>query len=172
MADTPDDDAAGNRQDDRVALPPLVVHAQYVKDLSFEIPKAPEVFARLRETPQVAVEVDVRTRQLAERSFEVALHVNSRGQIGDDALFIVEIAYGGVFTLNNVPPEHLRPLLLVECPRLLFPFARSVIATVTREGGIPPLLINPIDFAELYRRRLQQEAAAAPEPGPIPAGKS
>jgi preprotein translocase subunit SecB len=176
MAETTDDNATAgeaataDRQDDRSAQPPLVVHAQYVKDLSFEIPKAPEAFARLREAPQVGVEVDVRARQLAETSFEVTLHLDARGEAGGEALFILDLDYGGVFTANAVPAEQLRPLLLIECPRLLFPFARGVIATVTREGGIPPLLINPIDFAELYRRRLRHEAASAaaapPEPAP------
>ena len=144
------------------AQPPLVVNAQYVKDLSLEIPNSPEVFARLRQAPKVSVDVDVRTRRLADNSYEVTLHIDSRGQIEDETVFIVEVAYGGVFTLNNVQQEHIRPMLLIECPRLLFPFARSIIANMTREGGVPPLLINPIDFAELYRQQLSREIGASP----------
>ncbi len=142
------------------AQPPLVVNAQYVKDLSLEVPNAPEVFAKLGQAPKVSVDLDVRTRRLAENSYEVTLHIESRGLIEDETVFIVEVAYAGVFTLNNLPQEHIRPILLIECPRLLFPFARSIIATVTREGGVPPLLINPIDFAELYRQRLSREIGA------------
>lgn len=142
------------------AQPPLVVNAQYLKDLSLEVPNSPEVFAKLRQTPAVSVDVDVRTRRLADSSYEVTLHIDSRGLIEDQTVFIVEVAYGGVFTLNNVPQEHIRPVLLVECPRLLFPFARNIIASMTREGGVPPLLINPIDFAELYRRQLDREVNA------------
>ena len=142
------------------AQPPLVVHAQYVKDLSLEVPNSPEVFAKLRQAPKVSVEVDVRSRRLADNSYEVTLHIQSRGLIDDETVFIVELAYGGVFTLNNLQQEHIRPVLLVECPRLLFPFARNIVATMTREGGVPPLLINPIDFAELYRQRLSREIGA------------
>lgn len=153
------------------AQPPLVVNAQYIKDLSLEVPNSPEVFARLRQAPKVSVDVDVRTRRLADNSYEVTLHIDSRGQVEDETVFIVEVAYGGVFTLNNVQQEHIRPILLVECPRLLFPFARSIIATMTREGGVPPLLINPIDFAELYRQQLSREIDASPAAaGPAPSG--
>ncbi len=150
------------------APPPLVVNAQYVKDLSLEVPNSPEVFARLRQAPKVSVDVDVRTRRLADNSYEVTLHIDCRGLIEDETVFIVEVAYGGVFTLNNVPQEHIRPILLVECPRLLFPFARGIIATMTREGGVPPLLINPIDFAELYRQQLSREIGASPAAGTAP----
>ncbi len=149
--------------------PPLVVNAQYVKDLSLEVPNAPEVFAKLRQAPKVSVDVDVRTRRLADNSYEVTLHIDSRGQVEDETVFIVEVAYGGVFTLNNPQLEHIRPILLIECPRLLFPFARSIIAAMTREGGVPPLLINPIDFAELYRQQLSRELDASPAAaGPAP----
>ncbi len=137
-----------------------MVNAQYVKDLSLEVPNSPEVFAKLRQAPKVSVDVDIRSRRLADNSYEVTLHIDSRGQVEDETVFIVEVAYGGVFTLNNLPQEHIRPILLVECPRLLFPFARSIIANMTREGGVPPLLINPIDFAELYRQRLSREIGA------------
>ncbi len=130
------------------------------------MPNCPEVFAKLRQTPQVGVDVNVHMRRLANSSYEVTLHLRSQGRVEDETVFIVELTYGGVFTLNNVLDEHVRPVLLIECPRLMFPFARGVIATVTREGGIPPLLINPIDFADLYRRQLEREQGAAQAPGP------
>lgn len=170
MADSTDQDATPADAEGPAApqpkAPPLVVNAQYIKDLSLEVPNCPEVFAKLRQTPQVAVDVDVNTRRLADSSYEVTLHLRSQGRVEDETVFIVELTYGGVFTLNGVLDEHVRPVLLIECPRLMFPFARGVIATVTREGGIPPLLINPIDFADLYRRQLEREQGAAQAPGP------
>ena len=170
MADSTDQDATPADAEAPAArqpkAPPLVVNAQYIKDLSLEVPNCPEVFAKLRQTPQVTVDVDVHTRRLADSSYEVTLHLRSQGRVEDETVFIVELTYGGVFTLNNVLDEHVRPVLLIECPRLMFPFARGVIATVTREGGIPPLLINPIDFADLYRRQLEREQGAGQAPGP------
>jgi preprotein translocase subunit SecB len=137
----------------------LTINLQYVKDLSFENPRAPHVFAPSEHQPQVQVNVDVGARQLAESAYEVTLTLNAEAKAGDQAVFMVELTYAGVFTVPALPPEQLRPLLLIECPRLLFPFARAVVAEATRDGGFPPLMINPIDFAALYRR---QAAAAEP----------
>lgn len=142
---------------------PLVVNAQYIKDMSFELPGAPAILRRLNEQPQVQVNVNVQAQQMSGDVYEVVLTLNAEAKLGEDPLFIVELVYGGVFTVQGVPADVLRPLLLIECPRLLFPFARSVIASLTREGGLPPMLIQPIDFADLYRRQLQ--AAQQQTPG-------
>jgi preprotein translocase subunit SecB len=141
---------------------PLVVNAQYVKDLSFELPNAPNILRRLNEQPQVQVNVNVQAQLLGGDTYEVQLTLNTEAKLGEEALFIVELVYAGVFTVQGVPQEVLRPLLLIECPRLLFPFARAVIASLTRESSLPPMLIQPIDFADLYRRQAEQAGQVAP----------
>ena len=141
----------------RPTAPPLQITAQYVKDLSFENPNAPESLMPGAPPPQVSVAVDVRTTQLnaAEQTYEVVLHVRAEAKSGDKQSFLVEIAYGGVTKLTSeVKREHVAPLLLVEAPRMMFPFARAIIASATRDGGFPPLLVQPIDFLDLFRRQL------------------
>jgi preprotein translocase subunit SecB len=150
-------------------MPPLVVNVQYIKDLSFEVPNAPEIYATLRSQPQVAINLDVQARNLQEGQsvYEVVLAVKAEArepvQNGGEGrpVFIAELQYAGVFTLTGVPPESVEPLLLIECPRLLFPFARAVLSDVTREGGFPPVLLQPIDFVGLWQSRRQAAAAAA-----------
>jgi preprotein translocase subunit SecB len=137
--------------------PPLVVNAQYVKDLSFENPNAPNSLA-LRQAPQIAVNVDVKARPLAENAFEVLLVIGAEAKHDNQIAFVVELTYGGVFTLSGIAEEHVRPILLIECPRLLFPFARAILAEATRDGGFPPLSLQPIDFAQLYRQQLAQQS--------------
>ncbi len=144
-------------------LPPLLVNGQYVKDLSFEVPGAPAIFSEMNENPNIPINVDVSVNPLQDNVYEVVLHLKVEASVGTKPVFIVEVAYGGIFTVN-APQEHIHPLLLVECPRLLFPFARSIIADLTRDGGFPPLLIQPIDFVQLYRSRVQQ---AAEHEGPV-----
>jgi len=154
----------------RPVVPPIQIAAQYVKDLSFENPNAPQSLMSAQTAPQVSVNVDVRTNQLNESTWEVVLNIRGDAKAGDSQAFIVELAYAGVVGLNNVPKEHAAPILLIEVPRLLFPFARAVIAEATRNGGFPPLLVQPIDFAELFRRQLQnlrerQQSQGAPAAG-------
>jgi preprotein translocase subunit SecB len=156
-------------------LPPLMVNVQYIKDLSFEVPNAPEIYATLRSQPAVQINLDVQARALQEGQnvYEVVLSVkadareapvaNGNGAAGEGRpVFIAELQYAGVFTLNNVPAEAVEPLLLIECPRLLFPFARSVLSDVTREGGFPPVLLQPIDFVGLWQARRAQQGQAQP----------
>lgn len=159
---------------------PLIINTQYVKDLSFEVPGAPQIFATLRSQPQINLGLDVKVQKLApaeQNAFEITLHLRAEAfdpaQGGAAAaasaeegrkpapIFIAELAYAGVFTLNNVPENAIEPVLLVECPRLLFPFARNILADVTREGGFPPVLLQPIDFVALWQSRRAQAAAAA-----------
>lgn len=137
----------------------FAINMQYVKDLSFENPRAPQVFANNQSAPQVQVNVDVGARQVGDNVYEITLVLNAEAKAGEDTVFVVELTYAGIFTVPALPQEQLRPLLLIECPRLLFPFARAIVADATRDGGFPPLMINPIDFAALYRR--QAETAAA-----------
>ena len=151
--------------------PPLVVNIQYVKDLSFEVPGAPLVYTTLRSTPRVDINLDVQVRRIQDGQgvFEVTLAIRAEAHdtgaqggngSGEGAsVFLAELAYAGIFTLNNVPENAVEPLLLVECPRLLFPFARNILADVTRDGGFPPVLLQPIDFVALWQARRGQAAA-------------
>jgi preprotein translocase subunit SecB len=137
----------------------LIVNAQYVKDFSFENPRAPQSLLQQKEPPEVQLAVDVKAQTLGQDIYEVLLTVNAHATNAGEAVFVAELAYAAVVTVRNTPRELLPVVLLVETPRLLFPFARAVIANATREGGFPPLLLHPVDFAELLRR--QQLAAAA-----------
>ena len=105
--------------------------------------------------PEIQIRVDVRTAEMSDGRYEVVIDINVDAKAGDAPVFLVELSYGGLFELANIPPDSLQPLLQIECPRLLFPFARRVVADATRDGGFPPLMIDPIDFVTLFRRKLQ-----------------
>lgn len=139
----------------------LIVNAQYIKDLSFENPRAPHSLRPQTTQPAVDINVDVKAQNLGPDNFEVVLTINASAKIQNESLFLVELSYGAVITVRNVPQEMLSPIVLVETPRLMFPFARNIIAETTRDGGFPPLMINPIDFAELLRRNTAAQTAAA-----------
>jgi len=149
--------APGPAQAPQAGQIPIAVKTQYIKDLSFENPRAPASFLALQSPPSIDVTVNVGAQHLAEQDYEVTLVISASAKLGSEPLFMVELTYGGVVTLGQVPQEHMRPLLLIEAPRLLFPFARNIVADATREGGFPPLLLQPIDFVELYRRELAQQ---------------
>lgn len=161
MSDTPtpvDAAASGGGQDD-VRAPVVRILAQYVKDLSFENPGL--LTASGPNTPEIELGIDIRVEPSNQEGvYGVDLRLNARAKrAGDAVVFICELVYSGLFQLQDTRPADVEPLLLIECPRLLFPFARRIIADVTRDGGHPPLLIDPIDFLGLYRQ--QRQAAAA-----------
>ncbi len=139
----------------------VTVNAQYLKDLSFESPRAPEVFRQTAQPPRVQVNVDVKARSVAQDAYEVVLILNAEAKANDTVAFVVEAEYAGLFTVQGLNQEQLGPFLLIECPRLLFPFLRQIVSDATRNGGFPPLMIAPIDFAALYRRQLRTAADAA-----------
>ena len=142
--------------------PMLLVNAQYVKDLSFENPNAPASLTQQGEGgPNVELAIDVAAGQIQDRMYEVVLSIRAEGTTGENKLFIVEIAYCGVFTLGEVGEDYIAPLLYIEAPRLLFPFARGIISDCVRDGGFPPLLIHPVDFVSLFQQRAAQEAEQA-----------
>jgi preprotein translocase subunit SecB len=136
----------------------LILNAQYIKDLSFENPRAPQSLIQQTAQPDVEINVDVKANNLGPEMFEVVLTINATARAQGETVFLIELAYGSVVTIKNATAELLPMLVLVETPRIVFPFARAVIANATRDGGFPPLMINPIDFAELLRR---QQAAQA-----------
>jgi preprotein translocase subunit SecB len=158
MSDTAASDQTGQQGNQ------LVINAQYIKDLSFENPRAPQSLIQQNKQPEVSLNVDVKARNLGPDLFEVMLSVSANAQTDNEPVFIVELSYGAVVTAKAPQQPDILPLLvLVEAPRMMFPFVRNIIADATREGGFPPLLINPIDFVELLRRQQQQaeEATAA-----------
>jgi preprotein translocase subunit SecB len=152
-------------------VPPLMVNIQYVKDLSFEVPGAPLIYTTLRAAPRVDINLDVQVRRVQEGQniFEVTLAIRAEaheatsngGGDGGARVFLAELSYAGIFTLTNVPENAVEPMLLVECPRILFPFARNILADVTRDGGFPPVLLQPIDFVALWQSRRAAQAAEA-----------
>ncbi|HHZ07497.1 MAG TPA: protein-export chaperone SecB [Rhizobiales bacterium] len=143
------------------AQPTLNVLAQYVKDLSFESPGAPNSLRGRDQAPGININVNVNANPLSEKEFDVNLSLNARAGFDKDVLFNVELVYGGVFRIEGFPQEHMLPLLFIECPRLLFPFARQIIADATRNGGFPPLMLDPIDFAQMFQQKIAEEQAKA-----------
>jgi len=135
-------------------LPGLRVLAQYLKDHSFENPRAPMSFRDNGAAPGIEVNVDVNARGLGAGQFEVELAVSARARRGQDVVFVVETTYAGVFEIVNVPENQIEPILLIECPRLLFPFARQIVAETTSSGNFPPVMLDPIDFLMIYQRNL------------------
>ena len=141
--------------------PQLNVLAQYTKDLSFENPNAPQSLAPQAQPPQINIQINVGANNVSENEFEVTLKVEGRAENAGKMIFSFELAYAGVFRILNVPKENLHPLIMIECPRLLFPFAREIIATAVRDGGFPPLMLDPVDFVGLYRQNMERQAATA-----------
>lgn len=162
---------AGDTQPIRAPSPadqPLVVNAQYIKDLSFEAPAAPEVFHRMQTTrPDITINIDVQAANLADTAYEVVLNMRAECKVDEKVAFIMELIYAGNFNIR-VPREHLQAVLLVECPRLLFPFARNILAAISREGGFPPILLGPVDFVAMYQKQMEN-AGNAGDGGPSPA---
>ena len=134
----------------------ILLNAQYLKDLSFESPGVPQSLVATQQPSNVSLGIDVAVQQLDAERFEVVLNFRGQAQTESATVFLIELAYAGLFTLSGIPQDQLQPILFIEAPRLLFPFARAIVADVTRDGGFPPLLVNPVDFVDMYRRRLAE----------------
>jgi preprotein translocase subunit SecB len=156
MADNP---ATNGAQADQA--PSLNALAQYAKDFSFENPNAPRSLQPQQQGPQINIEVNVGAKQLAETDFEVDLTLRGDAKVGTEVIFAFELTYSGVFRVRNVPQDQLHPVVMIECPRLLFPFARQIVADAVRNGGFPPLYIDPIDFVSLYRQKAAETASSS-----------
>ncbi len=138
------------------------VNAQYIKDLSFESPNVLRIMTQpSSQMPEVSFNLGVQAIGVGPDSYEVTLSVRAEAKRDGMVAFIVELAYAGVFTIVGVPQDQMEPILFIEGPRLLFPFARAIVADLTRDGGYTPLMLNPIDFVDLYRRKLAERQAAA-----------
>ena len=158
MTDTPP-----NAPNPAQAAPtPLTVNGKYIKDLSFENPRAPQSLIEQKQ-PQLTLNVSVANRQFDPKTFEVSLSIEATAQTAEkEPLFMLELVYAGTVSLGDVPQDAIGPLLFIETPRLLFPFARAVVANATREAGFPPLNIAPVDFVALYRQQLAAQGSPAP----------
>ncbi|MCB2108043.1 MAG: protein-export chaperone SecB [Rhodobacteraceae bacterium] len=153
MSDTPTSAPSGTGQTDTI---PMRFRGQYVRDLSFEIPHAPEIFQELRENPpEIPISLEPSVRHLADNTYEVTLTANIEAKVGSRVAFILELAYAATVDLDPkaIPQEHIHPVLLIEVPRFLFPFVRHLVSETTVRGGFPPLMLQLIDFADMYRRR-------------------
>jgi preprotein translocase subunit SecB len=141
--------------------PSMRILAQYLKDLSFESPGAPQSLTGQSSQPDINISVNVNARNLAPNDFEVEIHLDAKATAKEKVIFAADILYAGLFRLENFPANRLHPAVLIECPRLLFPFARQILAEATRNGGFPPLILDPIDFASMYQRRAAQQSTAS-----------
>lgn len=135
--------------------------SQYVKDLSFENPNAIEAINEDSGAPDVAINVQINTAKITDTVHEVTLSIDGKAKRGDKHLFLLEMHYAGLFNIENIPAEHIEPVLYIHCTTLLFPFARQIVSDMTRNGGYPPLLLNPVDFAQLYQSQLARNAEQA-----------
>lgn len=141
--------------------PVFTVEKIYVKDLSVEVPNAPEIFLE-KEAPSVEVQINSQARAVGEGVFEVLLTVTVTAKLGDKTVFLVEVGQGGVFQIRNVPDESMEPILAVACPNLLYPYAREIVSSTTTHAGFAPIVLQPVNFEAMYMSRKEQEASAAP----------
>jgi preprotein translocase subunit SecB len=145
-------------------LPQLNVLTQYIKDFSFENPNAPRSLTPPQQPPAINIQINVNVKGLSETDYEVELKIEGKADSAGSVLFGFDLTYAGVFRIQNVAQESMHPLVMIECPRLLFPFAREIVATAVRNGGFPPLLIDPIDFVTLYRQKMSELQPQTPPP--------
>ena len=152
--------------------PLFSIEKLYTKDLSIEVPGAPEIFLE-RDAPEVSIELQTQAKALGEEAFEVVLTVTVKAKIGEKNVFLVEVGQGGIFRIKNVPAENVEALLFVACPNILFPYSREIISMATSRAGFAPVILQPVNFEALYAARAQQEqqAQAAAEPVQV-AGES
>jgi preprotein translocase subunit SecB len=135
----------------------LAVNAQFIKDLSFESPNVLRIMSQpSNQTPEVNFNLGVQANTVGPDLYDVTLTIRAEAKRDNIVAFIVELAYAGVFTITGIPQDQMEPILFIEAPRLLFPFARAIISDLTRDGGYTPLMLNPIDFVDLYRRKLAE----------------
>ncbi len=144
--------------------PQLAVLAQYIKDFSFENPNAPRSLSPTQSQPAINIQINVGVGQMSESDYEITLKLEGKADMAGTVLFAFDLTFAGVFRLQNVPQQTLQPLVMIECPRLLFPFAREIVANAVRNGGFPPLLLDPVDFVSLYQQRMAQTSQPASPP--------
>lgn len=141
--------------------PVFSIEKLYVKDLSVEAPNAPEIFLE-NDTPSIELQLRTEGKGIGEGLFEVALTVTVTAKIGEKSAFLVEVTQAGIFQLRHIPEESIEPLLAVACPNLLFPYAREVVSNATMRAGFTPVVLQPVNFEQLYSERQRQQAAQTP----------
>jgi preprotein translocase subunit SecB len=146
------------------AMPQLNVIAQYTKDFSFENPNAPHALQQQGQAPAINIQINVTPKQLSATDYEVELKLEGKAEAAGTLVFGFELVYAGVFRLQNIPQENLGAIVMIECPRLLFPFARELVAGAVISGGYPPLMLDPVDFVALYRQKMSEAAAQSAAP--------
>ena len=154
---------ANGTSDQAVQRRRIMSRGQFIKDQSFENPNAGKQFGS-NKPPKIDISVSVNGRPAPENAHEIELHITAKTTVDEELLFLVELVYGGIFVISGVPAEQLEPVVMIECPRLLFPFARRIIADCSRDGGYPPLMLEPIDFAQMYLQRRSQTPSEQQSP--------
>ena len=144
-----------NAENEQATGPQFAIEKLYVKDLSLEVPNAPQIFLD-REPPQIAIELQTNVNSLGDNMYDVSLKVTVTAKAGEKTVFLVEVAQAGVFGVTGVPEDQLQPILMIACPNILFPYARETISTTVTRAGFLPVLLNPVNFEALYA---QQQAA-------------
>ena len=135
----------------------VAIKGQYMKDLSFENPKAPKIYTEIKELPQIDLSLNVNARALEKNLYEVELNITAKAHIQDTQIFLIDLTYSGIFELIGIEAAQKEAILLIYCPSIIFPFARRIISDVSRDGGFQPLMIDPIDFAGLYQQKRADE---------------
>jgi len=156
----------GNPEAERQAAPPVQVKVvgQYIKDLSFENPNIDKLLKEPGDNPNLQLSINVTAQAVDTDLYESAIDFSAQATNKLGTVYEIELVYAGLFKVQNIPPQALEPFLLINCPTILFPFLRRVVADISREGGFPPLLLDPFDFGSLYMRRQQELAAKKPAP--------
>ena len=147
---------------DQNAQPVFGIEKLYVKDLSVEVPNAPEIFLE-QEQPQIEIQLNTSGRAVGEGVYEVVLTVTTTAKLGDKTVFLVEVGQGGVFRIQNVPEEQMEPLIAIACPNVLFPYAREAVSDAISRAGFQPIVLQPVNFEGMYMQRLQEQAGAPAE---------
>ncbi len=157
-------DAVKSGNGDAPAQGGIVVRmaGQYIKDLSFENPNVRRLIEAQGDNPRIAVDINVAPSKLPMNNlYEVILNFQAKAENKIGIIYVLELSYGGIYQIENMPEPNLDAFLHINCPFLLFPYLRRLVSDITREGGFPPLLLDPVDFAQLYDQKLQQQQAKA-----------
>ena len=137
-------------------MPTVALNMQYIKDLSLEIPHAPQIFSKLTTAPKISVDLNIDAKKIEDTQFEVTLNVRINADVNNEKLFILELSYGSISTIT-LPEDQIETILFVEIPQLLFPYARQIISSNLAEAGLPPLLLSPVDFAKMYQTKKENQ---------------
>ena len=145
--------------------PAFSIEKIYVKDVSLEVPNAPEIFLE-QDSPEVGIQLQIGVKKLSEDAYEVTLTVTVTAKIGEKTVFLIEVGQGGIFRIRNIPEDNMAPLLSIACPNILFPYARETVSSLATSAGFAPVVLQPVNFEALYAVRAQQEQQAAEAAAP------